>query len=79
VSRADRTSLEATTFEVDRAEVLAVAAVLPKDLGRNAALTFEVDVAEDVTTILTLDWALPRSEETALVFWTEYSHFRGSL
>jgi hypothetical protein len=79
VSRADRTSLEATTFEVDRAEVLAVAAVLPKDLGGNATFTFEVDVAEDVTTILTLDWALPRSEETALVFWTEYSHFRGSL
>jgi hypothetical protein len=66
-------------LEVDRAKVLAVAAVLPKDLGRNAAFTFEIDVAQNVTTILARDWALPRSEETSLVFWTEYSHVRGSL
>jgi hypothetical protein len=59
--------------------MLAVAAVLPKDFGRNAAFTFEVERAQDVTTILTLDWALPRSEETSFVFWTENSHFRGSL
>jgi hypothetical protein len=59
--------------------VLAVAAVLPKHLGRSAAFALEVERAQDVTTILTLDRALPRSEETSFVFRTEYSHFRGSL
>jgi hypothetical protein len=66
-------------FEVHRAEVLAVAAVLPNGLGGDAAFAFKVDRAQDVTTIFTLDWALPRSEETSFVFWTKYSHFRGSL
>ena len=59
--------------------MLAVAAVLPKDLSGNAAFAFEVECAEDVTAILTLDWALPRSEKSSLVFGTEYSHFRCSL
>jgi hypothetical protein len=59
--------------------VLAVAAVLPKGLLVNAAFAFEVECAEDVAAILTLDRALARSEESSFVLGTEYSHFRCSL
>jgi hypothetical protein len=66
-------------FEVDGSEVLAVAAVLPQDVRRATSFALEVDFAEEVAAILTLDRALARSEETSLVFGTEYSHFRCSL
>jgi hypothetical protein len=59
--------------------VLAVAAVLPKDVRRDASFPLEVELAEEVAAILTLDRALARSEETSLMFGTEYSHFRCSL
>jgi hypothetical protein len=66
-------------IEIDGTEVFAVAAVLPADLGGNAAFAFEVDLTQQVASIFTLDWALPRCEEPALVFGTKYSHFRCSL
>jgi hypothetical protein len=59
--------------------VLAVAAVLPKDLSRDAGFALEVECAEDMSSIFTLDGALARSEESSFVLGTEYSHFRCSL
>jgi hypothetical protein len=66
-------------IEIDRTEVFAVAAILPLQIDRGHSLTFEVDLAEKVTAILTLDGALSRSEKSSFVLGTEYSHFRGSL
>jgi hypothetical protein len=59
--------------------VFAVAAVLPLDLDWRLALTFEVDLAKQVTAIFTLDGILPRSEKSSFVFGAEYSHVRSSL
>src|SRR6185503_13357229 len=39
----------------------------------------EVDFAEQVAAILTLDGTLARSEESSFVFGAKYSHFRSSL
>jgi hypothetical protein len=71
--------LQAVLIEDHRAEVFAVAAILPLDFDRRICLTLEIDLAEDVTAILTLDWILPRSEESFFVFGAEYSHVRSSL
>jgi hypothetical protein len=65
--------------EVYGAEVLAVAAVLPLDLDWSFGLTFEVNLTQQVTAIITLDGTLPRSEKSSFVFRAEYSHFRSSL
>jgi hypothetical protein len=65
--------------EIHRAEVFAVTAVLPPNLNGTFALAFEIKFAQEVAAILTLDWALPRSEEASFVLGTEYSHFRSSL
>jgi hypothetical protein len=63
--------------EVDQREVLAVAAVLPLKL-ESLSFTSEIELAEHVPTILTLDGALAGGEEASLVFGTEYSHGRSS-
>lgn len=66
-------------FEIDGAEVLAVAAILPTDFGGRSGLTFKIERAEDVTAILTLDRVLTRSEETFFMFRAEDSHVGCSL
>ena len=66
-------------IEVDGAEVFAIAAVLPLEFDRSVGLPFEVDLAQQMAAILTLDRALARSEKSSLVFRTEYSHSRSSL
>ena len=78
-SGADRTALQIILVEINRAEVFAIAAVLPLDLDRRLALAFEVDLAEKVAAVFTLNGILPRSEESSFVFGAEYSHFRSSL
>ena len=59
--------------------MFAVAAVLPLELDGSVGLTLEVDLAEQVAAILTLDRTLARSEESSFVFGAKYSHFRSSL
>jgi hypothetical protein len=71
--------LQTVLIEVYGAEVFAIAAVLPVEFDRSVGLTFEVDLAEQVAAILTLDGILARSEESSFVFRAEYSHFRSSL
>jgi hypothetical protein len=71
--------LQTVLIEIYGAEVFAVAAVLPLKLDRSVSLTLEVDLAEQVAAILTLDGILARSEESSFVFRAEYSHFRSSL
>ena len=65
--------------EIYGAEVFAIAAILPVEFDRSIGLTFEVNLAEQVAAILTLDGILARSEESSFVFRAEYSHFRSSL
>ena len=71
--------MQAILVEIYRAEVLAVAAILPLDLGRGNGSAFKIDLAEQMTAILTLDRTLSRSEESSFVFRAEYSHFGCSL
>lgn len=79
MARADRAPLQTVLIEVDRAEVFAVATVLPLDFDWRLGVTFKVDLAEQVASIFTLDGTLPRSEESSFVFGAEYSHFASSL
>jgi hypothetical protein len=78
-ARADGAALQAVLVEIDGAEVFAVTAVLPLQFNRRRRLTFEIDGAEQVAAILTLDGTLSRSEKSSFVLGTEYSHFRSSL
>jgi hypothetical protein len=71
--------LQAVLIEIYWAEVFAIAAVLPLEFDRSVRLTFEIDLAEQVSAILTLDGTLARSEESSFVFGAKYSHFRSSL
>jgi len=71
--------LQTVLVEIDRAEVFAIAAVLPLKFDWRVGLTFEVNLAEQVAAILTLDGILTRSEESSFVFGAKYSHFRISL
>jgi hypothetical protein len=71
--------LQAVLIEIYWAEVFAIAAVLPLEFDRSVRLTFEIDLAEQVSAILTLDRTLARSEESSFVFGAKYSHFRSSL
>jgi hypothetical protein len=71
--------LQTVLVKVSQAEVLAVTAKLPLQVDRSRGLTFEVDIAEKVSAVLTLDGILPGCEESFFVFGTEYSHFRSSL
>jgi hypothetical protein len=78
-ARTDRAALQAVLIEIDRAEVFAVTAELPEDLGRRLALAFEVDLTKEVAAVFTPDGTLPRSEESSFVFGAKYSHFGSSL
>ena len=71
--------MQAILVEIDGTEVLAITAILPLELGRSYGLAFKIDLAEQVTAILTLDRTLSRSEESSFVFGAEYSHFGCSL
>ena len=73
------TTLQAVLVEVSGTEVFAVTAILPLQVDWRRGLTFEVDLAEKVSAVLTLDGVLSRCEESFFVFRTEYSHFRSSL
>jgi hypothetical protein len=66
-------------IEVDQGKMLTVAAVLPLQRERAVGLAREIQLAEDMAAILTLDRALARSEEASFVFGTENSHCRCSL
>jgi len=71
--------LQAVLVEIYGAEVFAIAAVLPLEFDRSIGLTFEVDLAEQMAAIRTLDGTLARGEESSFVFGAKYSHFRSSL
>ena len=71
--------MQTVLVEINRAEVFTIAAVLPLEFDGSVGLTFEVDLAEQVAAILTLDGTLTRSEESSFVFGAKYSHFRSSL
>jgi len=60
-SRADRTTFQSFLIEIYRAKMLAVAAVLPLKLKRKFGFPLEIQYAQYVTSILTLDGILPRS------------------
>ena len=76
---ADRTALQAVLVKVDGAEMLAITAVLPLQFDGRRGLTFEIDGAEEVAAILTLNGTLSRSEKSSFVFGTKNSHVRSSL
>jgi hypothetical protein len=71
--------LQTVLIEIYGAEVFTIAAVLPLELDRSVGEALEVDFAEQVAAILTLDGTLARSEESSFVFGAKYSHFRSSL
>jgi hypothetical protein len=60
-TRADRTPVQAILLNIYRAKMLAVAAVLPLKLKRQFSLTLEIQLAQYVTSISTLDGTLPGS------------------
>ena len=59
--------------------MLAVTTILPLQVDWRRGLTFEIDLAEKVSAVLTLDGVLSRCEESFFVLGAEYSHFRSSL
>ena len=78
-SGANWTALQSILLEINRAEMFAIAAVLPLDLDRRTALAFEIDLAEEVAAVFTLNGTLPRSEKSSFVFGAKYSHVGSSL
>jgi hypothetical protein len=78
-SRANRTAFKAILIEIYRAKVLAVAAVLPLKLNWILGLAVEIQLAQYVTLIFTLDRRLSRSEESSFVLGAKNSHFPYSL
>ena len=54
-------------------------AILPLKINRRFGLAVEIQLAQYVTFIFTLDGRLPRGEESFFVLGTKYSHFRYSL
>jgi hypothetical protein len=76
---ADGAALQTVLVKIDWAEVFAVTTVLPLQFDRRRGLTLEIDLAEKVAAILTLDGILSRGEKSSFVLGTEYSHFRSSL
>lgn len=76
---ADGAALQSILVEIYRAEVFAVATVLPLDFDRRSALAFKVNLAEEVAAVFTLNGTLPRGKETSFVLGAKYSHFRSSL
>jgi hypothetical protein len=78
-SGAGRAALKSVLVEVDRAEVFAVTTELPLQFDRSYGLTLQVNLAENVTSVFTLNGTLPRGEKSSFVFGAEYSHFCSSL
>jgi hypothetical protein len=76
---ANGAALQAVLVKVGGAEMFAVTAVLPLQFDGRRGLAFEIDCAEKVAAILTLDGILSRSKKSSFVLGTEYSHFRSSL
>ena len=76
---ADGAALQAVMVKIDGAEMFTVTAVLPLQFDRRRGLAFEIDSAEEVAAIFTLDGTLSRSEKSSLMFGTENSHVRSSL
>jgi hypothetical protein len=76
---ADGAALQAVLIKIDGAEVFAITAVLPLQFDGGGRLALEIDLAEKVAAILTLDGTLPGREKSSFVLGTEYSHFRSSL
>jgi hypothetical protein len=72
-------ALEAVLVKIDRAEMFTVTTVLPLQVDRRPRLALEIDLAEKMSAVLTLDGILSRGEEPSFVLGTEYSHFRSSL
>jgi len=72
-------TLQAVLVKIGGAEVFAITAILPLQFDRRGGPALEVDLAEKVAAIFTLDGILSRSEEPSFVLRTEYSHFRSSL
>jgi hypothetical protein len=66
--------LQAFLTEPNRAEMLAITAILPLYRGWRSGVAFKIQFPQDMAAILTLDRALSRSKETLFVFWAEYSH-----
>jgi len=61
------------------AKMFAVAAVLPSQINWSFGRSVEVQLAQYVTFIFTLDGRLSWTEESSLMLGTKYSHFRYSL
>jgi hypothetical protein len=59
--------------------MFAVTTELPLQFDGSGGLAFKVDLAENVTSVFTLDGTLPRSEKSSFVFGAKYSHFGSSL
>jgi hypothetical protein len=59
--------------------VFAVTTVLPLSLKDLFWVTAEIQITQNVAPVLALNRALSRSEESPLVFVTEYSHCCNSL
>ena len=59
--------------------MLAVTTVLPLSLKGLLSVTVEIQITQDVAPVLAFNRALSRSEESPLVFMTEYSHCCNSL
>jgi hypothetical protein len=71
---ANWTSLQPLLIKPYWAKVLAVTAILPPRIDWRLCLAFKIQLAQNVTAILTLNRALAGSKETLLMFWAEYSH-----
>ena len=78
-TRADRTPFQAILLNIYRAKMLAVAAVLPLKLSWILGLAVEIQLAQYVTLIFTLDRRLSRREESSFVLGAKNSHFPYSL
>ena len=76
---ADGAALQAVLVKIDGAEVFAITTILPLQVDRGRRLALEIDLAEKVAAILTLNGTLSRSEKSSFVFGTKNSHVRSSL
>ena len=71
--------MQAVLIETDGTEVLAVTTVLPLEFDWRLRLAFEIDLAEKVTAVFTLNGTLARGEKSSFVFGAKYSHVGSSL
>jgi hypothetical protein len=76
---ANGAALESVLVEIDGAEVFTITTVLPLQIDGRPRLPLEIDLAEQVSAIFTLDGTLPGREKSFFVLGTEYSHISSSL